>query len=218
MYGILELAERDAFLMTWYARLPAARIDLLSARDRSVPMLAEAVEAETGYRVLAFDTTMEHGIPSAWAMAVRPAGAQRPSLMTAMEDHSVLYASDDASPRLDFLTTSTQSRGFPEIRARHGVAGAFANADLTEDLTDVMRRLSSHGLEVVVVNQTTPEHRAGGFCCVKVIAPGMLPMTFGHDYRRTHGLPRLFEVPKLLGYRDRAMLPEEVNPHPHPFP
>jgi ribosomal protein S12 methylthiotransferase accessory factor len=43
-------------------------------------------------------------------------------------------------------------------------------------------------------------------------------MTFGHDNRRIYGLPRLFEVPKLLGYRDRALLPQDVNPHPHPFP
>jgi ribosomal protein S12 methylthiotransferase accessory factor len=25
-------------------------------------------------------------------------------------------------------------------------------------------------------------------------------------------------VPRLLGYRDRSMRPDEVNPHPHPFP
>jgi hypothetical protein len=32
----------------------------------------------------------------------------------------------------------------------------------------------------------------------------MLPMTSGHGNLRVHGLPRLFEVPRLLGYRDRA--------------
>src|SRR6266542_4356119 len=111
-------------------------------------------------------------------------------------------------------TTSAQSRGFADIRCRHGVADAFRNADLTDDVTEVVRRLRRHGLDVVVVDQTTPEHRAGGFSCVKAIVPGMLPMTFGHDNRRTHGLPRLFQVPKLLGYRDRTLLPQDVNPHP----
>ena len=266
LYGILEVVERDAFLMTWYARLPAPRIDLPSARDRSIPMLVEAIEAETGYHVLAFDTTMEHGIPSVWAIAVRPPGTEQPglacaagahldpelaasgalselgpmltdlikrypdvaergramvgdpSLVVTMKDHSVLYADHEASSRLDFLTTSAQSRGFADIRCRHGVADAFRNADLTDDVTEVVRRLRRHGLDVVVVDQTTPEHRAGGFSCVKAIVPGMLPMTFGHDNRRTHGLPRLFQVPKLLGYRDRTLLPQDVNPHPHPFP
>jgi ribosomal protein S12 methylthiotransferase accessory factor len=266
LYGILEVVERDAFLMTWYARLPAARIGLSSARDRSIPMLAEAIEAETGYQVLTFDTTMEHGIPSVWAMAVRPAGTEQPglacaagahldpelavsgalselgpmltglikryrevaershamvgdpSLVVTMEDHSVLYTDHEASSRLDFLTKSTQSRDFADIRRRHGVADSFRNPDLTDDVAEVVRRLRRHGLDIVVVDQTTPEHRTGGFCCVKAIVPGMLPMTFGHDNRRIHGLQRLFEVPRLLGYRDRTLLPQEVNPHPHPFP
>src|SRR5262249_6240017 len=155
-----EVVERDAFLMTWYTRFPAAQIDLSSARDRSIPMLAAAIEGDTGYRLRAFDTTMEHGIPSVWAMAVRPPGdgqpavacsggahldperavsgaltelgpilidlvarypgaAERsramagdPSLVTSMEDHSVLYASDQASGRLDFLTASARSCSF----------------------------------------------------------------------------------------------------------
>jgi ribosomal protein S12 methylthiotransferase accessory factor len=266
LYALLELAERDAFLMTWYGRLPAPRIRLSSARDRSVPLLAQGIEAETGYQVLAFDTTMEYGIPSVWAMAVCPPGAQQPalacaagahldpelavgralcelgpivgdliqrfadiaprgramaadpSLVVTMDDHSVLYADSEAATRLGFLTTGGPSRSFADIRRRHAIAGAFDHADLAGDLTELARRLRRHGLDVIVVNQTTPEHRAGRYYCVKAIVPGLLPMTFGHDNRRTHGLPRLLEVPKLLGYRDRALLPHETNPHPHPFP
>ncbi len=266
LYGILEVVERDAFLITWYARLPAAQIDLSSARDRSLPMLAEAIEAEAGYRCLVFDTTMEHGIPSVWAMATCPpdmgqpalacsAGAHLdperavsgalselgpiltdligrypdmvehgramagdPSLVVTMDDHSELYASQEAASRLEFLTASSRSRSFADIRSRYSTADAFQNIDLTDDLTEMVRRLWRHGLEVIVVDQTTPEHRAGGFCCVKVIMPGSLPMTFGHHNRRIYGLPRLFDVPKLLGYRDEALPPQDVNPHPHPFP
>ena len=265
LYGILEVVERDAFLMTWYARLPAPRIDLSSARDRSIPALAQAIEVGTGCRLLAFDTTVEHGIPSVWAMAVSPPGTSRPalacsagahldpeqaassalrelgpiladlvarypdvaeharamagdpSLVVAMDDHSVLYSSHEAASRLEFLTTSAQSCTFGDLRSRHDT-DAFQNVNLTEDLAEVLRRLRSHGLDVVVVDQTTPEHRAGGFRCVKVIVPGTLPMTFGHHNRRTHGLPRLFEVPTLLGYRTQDLPPQDVNPHPHPFP
>jgi ribosomal protein S12 methylthiotransferase accessory factor len=266
LFGLLELAERDAFLMTWYACLPAPRIDLSSARDRSIPLLAQAIEAETGYQVLALDTTMEHAIPSVWAMAVPSPGAQQPALACAagahldpelaashalcelgplltdlinrypdvaprsraladdpsqvvtMDDHCVLYADAEAATRLGFLTAAGPSRSFAGIQARYDIVGAFGHADLTDDLTEVMRRLGRHGLDVIVVNQTTPEHLAGGFCCVKTIVPGLLPMTFGHHNRRTHGLPRLLEVPRLLGYRDRALRPDEINPHPHPFP
>lgn len=266
LYGILEVLERDAFLMTWYARLPAARIDLSSARDRSIPMLAQAIEAQAGYRVLAFDTTMEHGVPSVWAMAVSAPGADQPalacaagahldaeravggalselgpiltdlvdrypdiaergramagdpSLVVAMDDHSVLYSSHEAACRLEFLTASTQSRTFADIGSGPGTAGALQNIDLTDDLTEMVHRLHCHGLDVIVVDQTTPEHRACGLSCVKVIVPGTLPMTFGHGNSRVHELPRLQEVPSLLGYKDGILLPHEINPHPHPFP
>ncbi len=111
-----------------------------------------------------------------------------------------------------------QSRSFADIQSCHGTADTFQNTDLTDDLTEMVRRLWRHELDVIVVDQTTPEHRASGFCCVKVIVPGTLPMTFGHDNRRIHGLPRLFEVPMLLGYRDQLLPSQDVNPHPHPFP
>jgi len=68
------------------------------------------------------------------------------------------------------------------------------------------------------VDQTSPEHRAGGFVCVKVIIPGTLPMTFGHHHRRVDGLPRLATVPHRLGYAARPLAPSDLNPHPHPFP
>ncbi|GAA3437954.1 hypothetical protein GCM10018954_075680 [Kutzneria kofuensis] len=51
-----------------------------------------------------------------------------------------------------------------------------------------------------------------------MIIPGTLPMTFGHEFRRVHGLPRLHRVPQALGYRDMPLRPEEINPYPHPFP
>jgi ribosomal protein S12 methylthiotransferase accessory factor len=265
LYGILEVAERDGFLLTWYARMPVPRIDLHSARDRAIPLQAAAITAETGYQVLAYDITLEQGIPCVWAMAVSPdddpgramvacaggshldpetavlntlselgpiladvvrrfpgeAGEARrmvadPTLVTRMSDHSLLYSAREAFGRLDFLTTTTGVRGLADMHAH--TRGAFGNADLREDLGEIIRRYLDSGMDVVVVDQTTPEHRAGGFACVKVIIPGTVPMTFGHHNRRVDGLPRLYEVPHRLGYRPRPLSPDELNPHPHPFP
>src|SRR5262249_54085050 len=83
----LEVLERDAFLLTWYARLPVTPIDLSSAHDRTIPILAQAIEAQTGYRVLVLDTTMEHGIPSVWAMALCPPGTDGPALACSAGAH-----------------------------------------------------------------------------------------------------------------------------------
>jgi ribosomal protein S12 methylthiotransferase accessory factor len=92
------------------------------------------------------------------------------------------------------------------------------SADLRDDLVDLLWRYLDNGLDVVVVDQTTPEHRGVGLACVKVIVPGMLPMTFGHHARRVVGLPRLYGVPYRLGYRSAPLTTADVNPHAHPFP
>jgi ribosomal protein S12 methylthiotransferase accessory factor len=259
LYGILEVAERDAFLLTWYGQLPVPRIDLDSAVDRVIPMQAAAIRASTGYDVLAFDITAEQGIPSVWAMAINPdntapkavsAGGSHlsperavlnalselgpilstelrrspatseqgrqmvadPFLVAKMDDHSILHAAPEAFGRLGFLLEAPRVRGFAAADA------AFHGSDLRDDLLAVMRRYRDCGLDVIVVDQTTSEHRAGGFSCVKVLIPGTIPMTFGYSHRRTCGLPRLYSVPHRLGYRPRPLQPGELNPHPHPFP
>jgi ribosomal protein S12 methylthiotransferase accessory factor len=262
LHGILEVAERDAFLMTWYARMPVPRIDLDSARDRTIPTMAELMRTGAGYHTMLFDTTVEHGVPCVWAMAVDPtddpdrpkavcaagshldaeraarnalgelgsildhvvrtfpnerlrarAMANDPALVTQMADHSLLYGDRHTFDRLGFLA-ATPDTSFAEM----STGDSFRHADLRDDLLELAGRYIESGLDVVVVDQTTPEHVAGGLCCVKVIIPGTLPMTFGHQFRRIDGLPRLYEVPWLLGYRDRRLGPEDVNPHPHPFP
>jgi ribosomal protein S12 methylthiotransferase accessory factor len=263
LYGILEVAERDAFLMTWYARMPVPRIDPSSARDRAIPTLVDTIEAETGYQVRIFDTTLEQGIPCFWVMAVDPSEASGrpkvlcaagshldperavenalselshilisliatfpeesrraremvtdPSLVKAMADHAVVNSDVTAFHRFDFLTESAQLRSFADIWQ----PGGHRNADLSDDLSSVIDRYRETGLDIIVVDQTTPEHRAGGFACVKVIIPGTLPMTFGQQFRRVDGLPRLYDVPRLLGYRQDRLDPHGVNPDPHPFP
>jgi hypothetical protein len=47
-HGILEAAERDAFLVTWYARLEVPGIDLGSARLRALPTLVRTIESRLG--------------------------------------------------------------------------------------------------------------------------------------------------------------------------
>lgn len=267
LYGILEVAERDAFLLTWYARLPAPRIDLAGTADRAVPLLAATIQAETGYQLHLFDTTVEQGIPCVWALGTNPdpadgrpalvcaAGAHPdrerairaalselapaivdladryaapgqseraramvvdPELVREMADHALLYADPHAAARLDFLAGSPAVR--PVDRVGRADRGGFASDDLSEQLQEAVRRYTAHGLDVIVVDQTAPEHRAGGLHCVKVLIPGTLPMTFGHAYRRVVGLPRLHQVPQRLGYRRDPLPPAAVNPHPHPFP
>lgn len=268
LHGLLEVLERDAFLLTWYARLPVPKVDPFSAADRTIPLLVEQIRHEQGYAVSLYDTTLDHGVPSVWAMAVRvdddasrpkvscaagahlrperavlgalaelgpildgligtyPGEAERVGAMVEdsaqvrqMADHGLLYADSRVFDRLRFLTGSAPRPAVP-IDASFGTRTwpSIAGADLTEDLLALTGRLLADGLDVVAVDQTTSEHRRAGLSCVKVLVPGMLPMTFGHAYRRIHGLPRLREVPYRSGYTPRPLDDADINPFPHPFP
>ncbi|TJY43941.1 TOMM precursor leader peptide-binding protein [Cohnella pontilimi] len=260
-YGILEVVERDSFLMTWYARLPLPRIDPYSSGDKELDLMCGRLRAVAGYEVLLFDATMEHGIPSVWSFAknvtgkglnlICAAGAHPdpvraakssvhelagmlltqnrkfehhradyekmlddPYLVREMEDHSMLYGLPQAETRFDFLLKEDRPlRSFRELYER-----APWNPDLTDDLKRLLDSFRRWNLDVIVVNQSTRETLRNGLHCVKVIIPGMLPMTFGYHLTRLTGLDRVLKVPVLLGYSDRPLAPEQLNPHPHPFP
>ncbi|MEO7194482.1 MAG: TOMM precursor leader peptide-binding protein, partial [Pseudonocardiaceae bacterium] len=70
LYGLLEVAERDAFLLTWYARLPVPRVEVASLRGHPLALIIERIEHTTGHTIHIFNTTLEQRIPCVWVMAV----------------------------------------------------------------------------------------------------------------------------------------------------
>ncbi|MFD0265107.1 TOMM precursor leader peptide-binding protein [Streptomyces sp. NPDC127106] len=66
LYGLFEVAERDAFLMAWYAATPLRRIQP-PPDDTGTAMLADRA-ALAGYRLLLLDATNDFGIPAVVAV------------------------------------------------------------------------------------------------------------------------------------------------------
>ncbi|MDF2661556.1 MAG: bacteriocin biosynthesis protein SagD, partial [Paenibacillus sp.] len=261
LHGILEVAERDAFLMTWYAKLPLPRLDPDSADDLELGLMIERMRAVAGYEVHLYNMTMENTIPGVWALAksgnpgklnlicaagahIDPVRAAKsavhelagmlfmlqetfevtrketermyddPSLVLRMKDHAMLYGLPQSEERLQFLLdTDRPVQTFHEGFGRK----ASAHADLTDDLKDLLHIFRQLNLDVIVVDQSSPEIVRNGLHCVKVLIPGMLPMTFGHHLTRLTGLQRVYRVPMELGYTERPMTDARLNPHPHPF-
>jgi ribosomal protein S12 methylthiotransferase accessory factor len=89
--------------------------------------------------------------------------------------------------------------------------------DLRDDLCMLLDYYCKRGIDCIVVEQTAPEYAAQQLRSVKVLMPGMLPMTFGHQHRRITGIERLYQLPVVPGYRDHPLTEAEINPHPHPF-
>jgi len=153
-----------------------------------------------------------------------------PLAVKEIRDHSKLYYWPEAFERLSFLyegnggTKGGTSRTATarEVQTFQEAFGDFyqrkPHMDLRDDLTALMDHYLARDIDIIVVNQTAPEHTAQDFHCVKVIMPGMLPMTFGHQYRRNTGFQRLYHLPAQLGYRNGPLSDADINPHPHPFP
>lgn len=258
-YGIMEVVERDSFLMTWYAELGLPRLDPFTAEDEELQLMIERMRAVAGYDLFLYNSTMEHGIPSVFAMAknrkdtglnlILAAGAHLDpvraaksaiqelagmmlnldekleknranyekmlyddSLVRQMDDHGMLYGLPQAEERFSFLQDRPLKSFQEEFKWNSH------HADLTDDLKDILGKFRSRNLDVIVVDQTAPELKKNGLHCVKVLIPGMLPMTFGHHHTRLTGLERVLNVPAELGYRDRPLTFDELNQKPHPFP
>jgi ribosomal protein S12 methylthiotransferase accessory factor len=260
-HGIMEIVERDSFLLTWYAKLPLPRLDLHSANDKELELMVDRIRDVAGYDLYFYNSTMEHEIPSVWAVAKNrrskgvnlicaaganpdPVRAVKSSIyelagmmvrndekleknrhkyeemlkdsfaVRTMEDHGMLYGLREAEERLNFLLNDHRPlRSFAEEFKRPP-----ANTDLKDDLEDILQRFRQLNLEVIVVNQTTPITQRNGLFCVKVLIPGMLPITFGHHLTRVKGLERVLRVPMKLGFIKQPLSYEQLNPYPHPFP
>ncbi|GHJ47290.1 hypothetical protein Cs7R123_46320 [Catellatospora sp. TT07R-123] len=72
LFGLLELVERDAFLLAWYGGLRLPRIDPDTCGPAVRDMVARA-ELQ-GYRILAFDNRIDLDIPVVTSLAVRHDG------------------------------------------------------------------------------------------------------------------------------------------------
>ncbi|MFF2011608.1 TOMM precursor leader peptide-binding protein [Streptomyces sp. NPDC058195] len=73
LYGLLEMIERDAFLLAWHSRTPLTAIDLTTCRSPAVRSMTDRAGLH-GYDVHAFDTRMDLGVPVVTALAVRRDG------------------------------------------------------------------------------------------------------------------------------------------------
>ncbi|PPK63731.1 TOMM precursor leader peptide-binding protein [Actinokineospora auranticolor] len=71
--GLLELLERDAFLLSWYGNAPVIELDLSSARGTAVRAMVRRA-ALHGYDVHAFDTRSDLPVPVVTGLAVRRDG------------------------------------------------------------------------------------------------------------------------------------------------
>jgi len=126
VHGLAELVERDSFLLAWYGKLRLPEMSLYHLAGGAGELLRKC-EFFTRSRFRAFNSTMEHGIPSVWLVAesdeggpcvVAGAGAHR-SPVRALE--KALYEVAGSVLRLRHVYAERRSDGMLMLSEPHRV-------------------------------------------------------------------------------------------------
>jgi oxazoline/thiazoline synthase len=228
--GFLELVERDAYAIWWYNRLQRPELDLGQFDDSYVRDLKQQL-VQAGRQLWVLDVTSDLGIPTFvavthWMQNGREniefgSGAHfdaRIALLRALTELNqflslgLMGGGTGEKPSLDgstplrlqdhsYLTPSGSPMVQPESDSK------FGHLDTREQVTACVSLAKQAGLDFLVLDQTRPDIEAP---VVRVIVPGLR-----HFYRR-FARGRLYDVPVKLGWRDRPLRENELNPiHPH---
>ena len=209
LQGLLELIERDAAGIWWYGRCrrPAVSIE--------TPYVNAIVREHTaqGRQLRLLDLTTDLGIPVCAALSI---GDDGQNLRIGFGAHldpvlAVTRAVTEANQLL-----AINRRGQRPYRGElpdssfleaHGCRAmstvAMPSDDLRDDVLTCVDVLGRHGMEVIVLDQTREDVRLP---VVRVIVPGL------RHFRPRFAPGRLYDVPHRLGWTERPLREEELNP------
>lgn len=260
-YGLLETIERDAYLATWYGRIPARALDLALLGDPYVAALKARLEGD-GMEVRVCDVGVGFSVPTVAAFAINrhpgasaalvcaagahpdlakaiagalvevctmaisrspdaaKAGRERgmqllvkPELVQTSDDHIDQCRPPAILERMSFmLGQDAVGSSLPRLQREPPARGLL---DLRLALYALVDEVMTVAEDVVVVDQTFSGLHRHGLRCVKVLVPGLLPMTFGHQYRRISEF-RLKQARHRCGLVPD--LPDAAAWLPHTFP
>ncbi|MFC4098456.1 YcaO-like family protein [Paenibacillus xanthanilyticus] len=245
--GLLEIIERDAFMMMWYNSVSLPRIDI---RDHPVAEPFRALLDESRFALDIVDTTGDTGIPSAFGLLrtsdgkVSVGGSARLTLedavrKTLMEisqlfigNKSQIYAKaipsllphqvTDYGLRLPYYEQPFASEELMFAIASDqvrplGGGECAVPAAESEQLAYLVDRLKSRGLAALCVDLTTDDARELGLHVVKMIVPGTIQLPRSEGERLVTSR-RIYDTPVELGWRSHPLEPQSLNISPHPFP
>jgi ribosomal protein S12 methylthiotransferase accessory factor len=230
--GLMEVFERDSVALWWYNRLRRPAVDLDSFADPYVDSL-RAYHRQRRRELWVLDLTADMGVPAFVALSRRvdrdpqdivfaPAAHLDPriallrsltelnQMMGAMveDDRPGVYAYDDAV-YIDWwknATVESQPYLLPDPALPPTRLDDFPRLygdDLLDDIERCRALVESRGMEMLVLDQTRPDV---GMPVVKVFVVGMR-----HFWARS-GPGRLYDVPVAMGWLDRPLAEDELNP------
>jgi ribosomal protein S12 methylthiotransferase accessory factor len=233
LQGFLELVERDAVALWWYNRVRRPGVDLDSFDDPYLPRLRGFLR-EHGREFWVIDLTSDLEIPVFAALTRRIDGGPEQimpgfgahleptiALLRAVTEMTQMLSSPllngkgcehepidpDTAHWLETATTANQPYLLPAEGSNRTAASypRMWSDDIADDVSVCQSRVERAGLEMLILDQTRPEI---GLPVAKVIVPGLR-----HFWARL-APGRLYDVPVRLGWLERALSEDELNPLP----
>ncbi|MGW4897580.1 TOMM precursor leader peptide-binding protein [Kitasatospora sp. NPDC004240] len=234
LQGFCELVERDAVSLWWYNRIPRPGFDLDSLGDPYITTLREYY-ASIDRDLQVLDITTDLGVPAFVAVsrrldrpvedvvlgfgahldpriavvrALTEANQFLPSVSMRNPDGSTFYWEEDPQT-LEWLQNVRVEeepwlRPNPALSVRTLADHPLTHSgDAATDVRHCVELARRHGHEVLVVDQSPPDIELH---VAKVVVPGLR-----HFWRRL-GPGRLYDVPVRLGWLDRPLAEDELNP------
>lgn len=126
-----------------------------------------------------------------------------------LDDHSAFMSQMNRREEFAFLWQSNEKKRIEDLPNP-------STGDAAQDLKRCATELAEMGHRPGYAVLTTPDLAGYDIHVVRVIAPGLQPVHFGHGQERLGG-KRLYELPQQLGLSDRVHTESDLNPCPHPL-
>ncbi|MCX4161523.1 MULTISPECIES: TOMM precursor leader peptide-binding protein [Paraburkholderia] len=216
LQGLLELVERDAAAIWWYNQIPRPGVDLASFADPYFDSLQNEYAA-MGWDLWALDITHDLRIPTIVGLAEHRASGRfsigfgchpdsRIAVQRALtEVNQLLDPTSDGPPPWNHAKLSSTAFLYPaqgSVSTQASTWPPAREANLLDSIAACVARVSSVGLDTLVVDKTRPDI---GLPVVQVIVPGLC-----HFWPR-FGAPRLYAVPVQQGWIERPRDESELN-------
>lgn len=172
------------------------------------PHLSQYVNCATEFEPgLAYAKTIREAAP---ARTVFENGLPHPDDIadfTALEDGASYMGKPAQREAFGFLLDSSRRRSLADVGLRAPQGGEAR-------LRFLLERLRTIGTDVIAVDLTTRDLREAGVWVVRVVIPGLMPMT-SIQRARFLGHPRLYDYTKAAGFG--TLTEANINPLPQPF-
>ncbi len=228
LHGLLELIERDCTAIWWYNMLRKPELDIESFNDNWFQQSISDYHS-IDRDIWALDLTSDLGIPCFAALSKNREGEQEQILLglgcsldprialqrAIAEMNQMLTAilflpeglSDDET--VHWLQTAklkdhSYLKPDPTKEKRRATDFVFRNSrDLLDDIKICKQKLENKGMEILVLDQTRELIKLP---VVRVIVPGLR-----HFWAR-YGAGRLYDVPVNMGWLNKPLTEDELNP------